>query len=301
MEQNSIVINRPGVYLFHAPTKISLQINRELLTLFTVPDRGLVGILLLEPTQHTSEIPKLMEILLAKLRVELLIGEHQIRVKHFGMSHPNLALKAVVQKWCESKGLEVVSEDVGRGVARKIFVDSETGLAGVSYAEGFSGESWVDEGSARGRKTTSQSRHRVLCLSGNSVKRKLCRQAAEELAHWVSENPNDPWEAIKSPTLPIKEFSAVVISDDLGSNPKALKKFIETLFKKNPQVRAFWAGTKRPDYAKRFLTLPPLVPTKVKGFKKALHSELDSISGMQPGTVIPFPKENSPLKKRSAT
>ena len=297
MEKNSIVINRPGVYLFHAPTKISLQINRELLLLLSVPERSLVGLLLLDQTQHQSDIPALLDTLLGKLRKDLLIGTHQIRAKLIGLSTPNPTLKAVVGKWLDANHLKTVAEDTGRSVARKIFIDCESGLAGVSYAEGFVEKSWLDDGSAKKRTDATTGDLKVLALTKSAVKRKLCRQSVDELSNWISETPDSPFDFISVNSKDLSQYTAIVIFDDLTKDhEKPLKRFIQNLLEKYPNAKAFWVGKKRPAYATHFLTLPQLTPTQVKKFKKAMQSELNAVAGVGPGEVIAFPK---PAKKVS--
>lgn len=291
MDKNSLVINRPGVYLFHSPTKVSLQVNKELVVLFAAPERGVVGILLVDNTAHTSEISPLLDALLEKMKKELQVQDNQFRVKLLGLATPNAPLKQAVHRWLESHKLQIVAEDVGRGVARKIFVDCESGLAGVGYAESAPETTWLDEGSAKSRaKSTSEKPHRVLMLATSKVKKKLCRQSVEEKEGWTCEAPEDAFDVITSRTHDLTSYEAVIIVDDLTrSHEKPLKVFITRLLETNPSVRAYWSGVKRPAFATRFLLLPPITSTAVKKFKLAIHSELDSISGRTPGEVIPFP------------
>lgn len=289
MDKSSVVINRPGVYLFHAPTTISLQLNKELLTIFSVPDRGIVGLLLLGGQEHTTDIQTLLNTLHDKLQSELFITENQVRVKLLGMSTPNPVLRNVVANWLKAKKIDTVAEDTGRNVARKIFIDCESGLAGVSYAEGFAQESWVDENSAKKRLSQSGTQFTMLGLSKNSTSRRLCKQAVEELAVWNTLIPENPLDVVISSRTDYSSFSVIVLFDDFAKdNEKPLKRFLKTLLEKNPHVRTLYVGKKRPSWLSTFTTLPTLSPTAVKKFKNALQSELRAAAGAALGDVIPF-------------
>lgn len=289
MDKSSVVINRPGVYLFHAPTTIALQLNRELLTVFSVPDRGMVGLLLLTGQEHTSDILQLLNTLHNKLQNELFVTDNQVRVKLLGMSTVNSATRNVVLNWLTHAKLDVVAEDTGRNVARKIFIDCESGLAGVGYAEGYAQTSWVDDSSAKQRVHIDGPHFNLLALSNSSTSRNLCKQAVEELAIWNTTIPETPLDLVMSTTADFSQFQVVMVFDDFAkNNEKPLKKFLKNLLEKNPQVRAFFVGKRRPSFLANFSTLPPLAPTAVKRFKRALHEELRASTGAALGDVLQF-------------
>lgn len=293
MDKTSIIVSRPGVYLFHAPTKVSLQINRELLLLLSVPESSLVGLLLVDQDQHLSDLPVLLNTLLGKIYEHVPRGTHLVRAKLLGMSQPVVALPALLKKWVAEQGLSLTAEDLGKNVTRKIYVDCESGLAGVSYAEGFVDPSWLDSGSAKKRIDATVGKFRVLTLSKSSVKKGLCQQAIDELDQWSSFNPEAPFDFIIGSKKDLTEYSAVIIFEDLTkSHDKPLKHYLSFLQKKYSHLKIFWVGSRKPEYARDAVTLPILTHTSVKKFKKVIQSELLMISASGPGEVIAFPKRS---------
>jgi hypothetical protein len=271
MKSIEISSHQAAVYLLKAPAQFTVQVNRELVVVYSAPELMVAGVAVFPGEMSLKDVLPPLETLLGKFQTEFKTKPEQIRVKIFGMSEPQRTVLSGVTKWLKQKNLRITSSDTGRQVARSLVVQCETGLVGVSYAEGITPETgdWLSEGSSAGRAPFLMLDNKILVLSTNRVSRQLCRQAIEEHEGWAAECPETPYDTLTQKTTAELPWRAILVFDDVGKG-KPVERFLTRMHVQHPRVAAAWIGKNRPRFAKHVVLMPELKPQSVKKFKTQL-------------------------------
>jgi hypothetical protein len=298
MTQDSIVLDRPGVYLFPKPSRVTVSIDRELLVVFAMPMPQACGFVLFDPMDTSRSLIDALNTLFAKVTSDLKVGDHQIAVKAFGLSRRQESVIAGLMHWLSTKTLHLVARDLGKNVGRNIVVDCATGKVGVGYAESYlpGFPQFLSRGSAKHRFGSAHTSHEVLVLSRNAVCRQLTLQAVEEHKHWTASvplNPEDMWTGKEFPYFP---WSWVLLFQDL-EDEEGLVPWVKTIHAEFPKVRFCWVGTRLPyemETVAGLTLIPPLEPHQIGEFKTNLANVFHAEEPPGEGDgIIPFPKERA--------
>ncbi len=293
MKLHSIPLNEEGIYLFKTPTKITAQLNRELLIVICAPSAKSCGAVFFSPESAVKELLNLLNALLLKINADTHTRTEHLRIKAFGMSTLNSGVHEALVHWAKEKKIEISVQDVGKNVVRHVYVECETGRVGVTYAEAFipKADGWLlTSGSAQVRKEILAN-DVVLVLSQSTVNRQLARQAVEDLSGWQALIADRPFDWITGAHDELFPARAVVFFDDLGKG-KPIEKWITNFRKAHPEVAILWVGNKPPRYAQGLQRLAPLKPQSLGKFKKCVKTELAKLVDKKlPETseVIQFP------------
>ena len=309
MNRNAIQLNDTGVYIFQSPAKVSAQINKELFIVFSAPSLKATGIIVYKSDMTTKDLYAMLDSLYQQFTSELKAKPSQIKVKLFGLGTPNSSTSHGVRTWVETKKMTITAEDTGRNVSRGLVIDCETGLVGVSYAEGVPAGSYADNGflapgGAADRETSQEPKQKVLALFNSKVSRQLGRQCLDEYKTFNATVPNKPYDSILQRDVSNFDYSVVLISEDIGAI-KPVEMWVKKVFAAYPMTQFIWVGEKFPaalkKVVKKFRSLPPLKPSELGTFKTALRAEIDSLPprDMIESSVISFPAPKA--KKRSKT
>jgi hypothetical protein len=291
----TIPLERDGVFLFTAPAKVTVQLNRDCLVVFSAPTSKWIGL-----AHHDGETPIkdflfMLEGLLQKFTDDFHVTAADIQVKFFGANNPSKPLREGLHTWVKGKKLSLTAEDTGRNVMRHLVIDGSTGKVGVTYAEAYVPEfnNFLSTGSAQERDNSGGQHVQVLLLSSNRVTRRLAQQAIEEYPPCLATIPKQPQDLLTQGQLAFFPWTYLFVFEDLGSD-KPLEKWIKLVKKKFPGVNGFWVGKKVPLFAKGFTRLAPLTPESVHHFKDQLKDQFNHLDeSITPGFVIPFPKKKA--------
>jgi len=299
-DKNLIPVEKGGVYLFSAPAKISAQIDRDLLVMFTVPSRKISGAIVFDIQSPIKELIGLLQTLYNKFTDDFKTKSSEIKIKIFGLSVSQKSILATAKKWIDLNDLNLIAEDTGRGVSRELVIDCETGLVGVSYAEGFDRrQGLLALGTAAGRNSGEAVQLEVLVLTLNRVHRQLCQQAIEETPQFKATSPASPFDVVMRFDAKNFPWSAVLIFDDIGRG-KPVEKWIGEVSQTLPHVKVCWVGKTRPAFGKKLPLLQPLTPETMKKFKRELGKELavPTVLAGQTSDVIAFPAKSTKRKTK---
>ena len=197
MNKTAISFNEEGAGIFKAPASLSLQLNFELVVILALPTEKVCALVRHFPHRPLKELSEQLSMVGQKLKQIPAVRPSDIHVKIFGLSNVNHLVLLTVRRWADQNGFALVSEDVGRSVARSLTVDCASGRVGVQYAEAYSPNlaPILAEGTALHRVTPSPSRNFSVCiLSLSNVNRRLCTQAVEEVPGWQAFAPEKPFD-----------------------------------------------------------------------------------------------------------
>jgi hypothetical protein len=277
MKNDTVPIERPGVFLFRSPTKVTTRLNQDMLVVLTAPFARACGIALLKVDSTTNEVDSELDMLLHKMVMDLNLRPQEVRAKLFGLSNFRKSLITALEKWSDRNQILIACRDLGRSATRSIVVHCDNGLVGVRYAEPVvlseDRPEFLAPGSAKQRLLNSEIEHRVLILSANKVWRLLARQAVEEYPGFEATAPNDPHQLMAKNNTKNLRWAHVLIFDDLEGSP-LVDKFIQRLSAKLPMNAFSWVGTNTPRFAPSVRLLPPIEPTTILDFKRSLSAAL---------------------------
>jgi len=277
-----------GAYVFRGPTEIVLQLNHELLVVFAMPSLECSGVVLCDTNTKAVDLCSMLDRVLGKLSA-LSDSSEDISIKLFGMSGGYTPLMDSLQGWIKNHGLKIVSQDIGKNVARNLTLECATGKVRVSYAETYRSAvpPFIDIGSARERFKETSPQTKILVLAHNRVKAILAKQAIEE-------NPNCSATLSQEPGHFFDEnlvdfcWSHVFLFEDMAKET-SLKRWIKGLREFLPSVQIYWVGHGTPAYARSLPHLPSFEAESVPAFKKALNEVL--VETLSISDVIPFRKQ----------
>lgn len=294
MRQHAIATDRAAIYLLKAPAQFNVQINRELVVIFAAPQLRVAGVAVFPPDCIRKDAIPLLDAMLQKLRSDFSAGVSQIRLKIFGMSDIQRGLIAAVQKWVHEKHLRIAINETGGSVARRLIVECETGLVGVSYAEGIVQPipEWLSKGSSSGRGSGPlHVNQKILILSSSPVSRQLCKQAIEAHDGWEAVAPDRPYDLVVSDEKKDLGYRGLIVFDDLGRG-KPIEQFIKTLVRSSANTTLFWAGGVKPRFARTIGHLDALKPQSPKKFKAQLAKQIKMMTPDETkASVIQFPSK----------
>jgi hypothetical protein len=292
MRRNRILSAEPGVYLFRAPTNVTIEINDQVVVTFLSSYHRAAGIVLAPTHVKRKDLEALLETLLRKMTKEMNPPATDLEVKIFGGREPNTPLLDAADTWVRAQALKLAARDVGRAVSRTLTIECATGKVGVQYAESAVQAGFLVGGSARQRLRPDGAPSEILVLAENRARQTLARQAIEEHRNCVASVPADPNPTLKKPKFKTAEFNAVLVSEDISARDKA-KSFLTELEKQKPLVRKMWSGDTLPSFAGnkcRLRLLPPIDAESIDVFKQELASALSEqlIDPANSANVVPF-------------
>jgi hypothetical protein len=294
-----IRIEEPGAYLFRAPVKCYVELNREILVTLSAPSQEVTAIAYWKPTQPPRELLATLETLFQRL-VAHGADKQRLEARVTGASDGASKLSRGLADWLREHGVPVVAADVGRGVCRTVHVDCANGRIGVSYSESIvpTDAPLLTQGTARRRPggfDTETPPEPVLLLCANTVQRTLVRQAIEGMAGFRCIAPAVP-EAQLSEDAQRVARRVVLVADALPSVP--LRTWYRAWRESHADGILAISG-KAPRTVLGDVALPPVSPETITAFKDALYRYLhrtEAKPGTALGTVLPFSKRRQPKK-----
>lgn len=294
-----IRIEDAGAYLFRAPVKCFLELNRELVVTVSAPKLEVTGIAYWTPAQTARELTAAMETLVERL-VAHGADKKALEARIAGASDGRSETTRAAAEWLSERKIRVVAADMGRGVSRTVHVDCATGRLGVSYSESIvpTEAPLLTQGTARRRPGGLESEgtpEPVLLLCANAVQRTLVRQAVEGMSGYRCIAPAVP-EAQLGQDVGGTAKRVVIVADDLPSVP--LRTWYRAWRESHADGILAISGA-APRTVIGDVKLPPISPENVAAFKEALFRGLHpeaQLAHEPTGTVLRFPKLRRPKK-----
>lgn len=288
-----IRIEQPGAYLFRAPVKCFLELNREVVVTVTSTRQEVTGIAYWRPSQSSRDTVATLETLVERL-VAHGVDKKQLEARIAGASDGPSDLTRAVAGWLRDNKVRLVAADMGRGVSRTIHVDCATGRMGVSYSESIvpTEAPLLTQGTARRRPgglENEASPEPVLLLCANPVQRTLVRQAVEGMQGYRCIAPAVP-EAQLGQDVQGTARRVVLIADELPTVP--LRTWYRAWRESHGDGILAVSGT-TPKTVVGDVKLPPVSPETIAAFKEALYRGLhpaEAFGAPPTGTVLRFPK-----------
>ncbi len=272
MREHSIHIDREGIYLFSDPVTVTMQVDHELLIIFSVPIQKSCGLLFLEQVDDTRNVVTLLESLHSKLE-KMGVSPPQIYLKFFGLSAIQKRLLEEIHTWVRAKGLIVASEDLGRNVARHLRIECGTGRVGLTYSVGNAAEVFLSSGTARQRKKVTKAIISVWVITHNTVKQTLIRQAVEEYSFCQCSVITEIDTLLSERDFSHVSAHILIILEDIANHPW-FSSFLECSASLDVStVKICWVGSKAPP-KEGWIWLGNLEPEFIGGFKRELSKVL---------------------------
>ncbi len=274
-ESISIPISYSGAYLFQAPHRLELIVDKQLVVVFCLKGLSSTGLVLSNTDLSIKDLLCELELLHLKIKSKLKIHTSEITLKIFGLSHGAIHVLEAVQEWANSIGIKIVVTEIGKRTIRNISVDCLTGKVGVTYGELNNSPAkliFLSEGTARKRIPLAQVHNNILILTRNAVQQQLTKAAIEEYPAWAAITVDDISQFINSKSYEKSNWSVVLCFEDL-INEKGLEKFITQLKKSHPSTQIRWVGSVLPEFSKEVFNLkllPPMDYELLPDFKKML-------------------------------
>lgn len=136
MKPHHIELKQPGVYLFSPLNTVGLQINRQLLVVFYIPQPAACGVILFDPCENRKHLVSMLNALFTELKIKV-EKTKALQMKCFGLSSYQPMVLRTLRQWQSKHKLRSCAEDLGKNVVRHIEVNCSRGLVAVSYAERF--------------------------------------------------------------------------------------------------------------------------------------------------------------------
>ena len=288
-----IRIEDPGAYLFRAPVKCFLELNRELVVTVSAPKLEVTGIAYWTPSQTARELTTAMETLVERL-VAHGADKKLLEARIAGASDGSSETTRAAAQWFQDRKIKVVAADMGRGVSRTVHVDCATGRLGVSYSESVvpTDAPLLTQGTARRRPHGADGEatpETVLLLCANAVQRTLVRQAVEGMTGYRCVAPAVP-EAQLGQDVHGTAKRVVLVADELPTVP--LRTWYRAWRESHADGILAISGS-APRTVIGDVKLPAVSPENLTAFKDALFRGLHpeaQIVGEPTGTVLRFPK-----------
>lgn len=271
----SIPITFSGAYLYKAPHRLELVIDKQLVVVFCIKNHSSCGLVLSSTDLSIRDLLSELELLHLKIKSKLKIHTTDITLKIFGLSHGATHVLEAVHGWANSLGIQIVATEVGKRTVRNLSVDCLNGKVGVTYGELNSPPGkliFLSEGTARNRVPLAKVHNNILVLTQNSVQRQLTKAAIEEYPAWAAITVEDVSSFISSKSNERSDWSVVLCFEDI-KNEKGLEKFLSHLRDSHPSTQLRWVGSALPEFSKDIpdlRLLPPMEYELLPDFKKML-------------------------------
>src|SRR5438874_11666719 len=105
MDEKPLHLGKAGVYVFRAPNKLSVVVDRELVVVFTAPECATVGVVVHDPRSPLREMRAMLDGVFDKMTVGLKTASGPVHVKLFGVSHGDRQTLDAIRAWVHANGM----------------------------------------------------------------------------------------------------------------------------------------------------------------------------------------------------
>jgi len=285
-------LNSPGLYLLGKGKTVQVATDDFLIILFHSPSSDSSALMLEKSDEHREDFLTKLQEMFTKYSQLADVDPALIKVKIFGAKPQYTSLMSILRKWLAKNEIPIVASDFGKNLRGLATIDCSAGKIGIQCSfERTEGASLLSTGTAKGRHHSSRTTATMIVLSHSSVTRILAKQSIEEEPSWQAHCPTDLSRVGLTQALNRKNFSALILADDIAKNETVRDLIIETQ-SENPDVVFAWIGSSLPDWATpNMKLLPPLEPFLIPRFKKMLKQSLADILFSKTSQTLSFPRK----------